>query len=202
MRDLGVYAMGSVLSPVEIVNREAARHEQEASRPDRTEKQRAKHAQLVQEMRHVASEMQALAARVQELESENQALKQSGFGTGGADDQDQDPDEDGSPARGFGLSPDDLEGLPPEVMAELNITAADKFESFIVSKIRQAGGVLSLDKLIIACYRERGEVHKRNLLNAKLYRMTRKRLLWSVPKKKALYTVDPDIGSGAKALEA
>ena len=87
-------------------------------------------------------------------------------------------------------------------MAELNITAADKFESFIVSKIRQAGGVLSLDKLIIACYRERGEVHKRNLLNAKLYRMTRKRLLWSVPKKKALYTVDPDIGSGAKALEA
>lgn len=60
----------------------------------------------------------------------------------------------------------------------------------------------SLDKLIVACYRERKEVHKRALLNAKLYRMTRKGLIWGVPKKKALYTTDSAIGQGDKLIDA
>ena len=100
----------------------------------------------------------------------------------------------------LGLTPDDLDGLPPELLAELNITEADKFDGFVVRKIRAAGGIMSLDQLLIACWKERKELHKRALFNAKLYRMTRKGILWSVPNKKAVYTTDPEIGAGRKAL--
>lgn len=100
----------------------------------------------------------------------------------------------------LGLSPDDLEGLPPELLQQLNITDTDKFESFIVKAIKLAGGVMTLDKLLIAWWRESGEVIKRQQFNAKLYRMTRKKLLWAVPNKKGIYTTDREIGEGKKSI--
>lgn len=189
--------MLSVAEALTIVNREAGFHQREADRPDRSDKQRAKHATYAVEWRSVAEFVQTLAltldaanSKLAERTSQAEVLAQG-------HDSDE---EDGPQQLSLGLTPDDLEGLPPELIAELNITEADKFEGFVVRKIRDAGGVMTLDKLLIACWRERNEIHKRNLLNAKLYRMTRKGLIWTVPNKKAVYTSDPEIGTGAKAL--
>lgn len=189
--------MLTVAEVLTAVNREASFHQREADRTDRSDKQRAKHATYAIEWRNVAEFVQTLAL---DLDEANSRLHQRvGHGEGSAQSNEPD-DEDGPQQLSLGLTPDDLDGLPPELIAELNITEADKFEGYVVRKIRDAGGVLTLDKLLIACWRERNEIHKRNLLNAKLYRMTRKGLIWTVPNKKAVYTTDPDIGSGVKAL--
>lgn len=189
--------MFSVLEALTVVNREAGFHQREADRKDRNDKQRAKHATYAVEWHNVAELVQTIAA---ELDAAKAKLAQAATQAEALPQGHDSDDEDGPQQLNLGLTPDDLEGLPPELIAELNITEADKFEGFVVRKIRDAGGVLTLDKLLIACWRERNEVHKRTLLNAKLYRMTRKGIIWTVPNKKAVYTTDPDIGSGAKAL--
>jgi hypothetical protein len=122
--------MESITSALAIVKREAVRHEAESVRNDRTPAQRERHARFGSEMRQVEAELFNAAQRVAHLESENASLV--------AANTDRDPaasatddDDGGSQPRGAGLTPDDLEGLPPEVLAELNISPADKFESFI-----------------------------------------------------------------------
>jgi hypothetical protein len=89
------------------------------------------------------------------------------------------------------LTPSDLAGLPPELLEELGISESENQDLVIVNIIDAAGGVLSLDKLLIALYRQTGEVHKRQKLTARLYRMAQKKLLYSVPKKKGFYSTKP-----------
>lgn len=104
---------------------------------------------------------------------------------------------DNGPARPIGLSaapaltPDDLAGLPEELLKELNISESDAQDMEILKLIDRSGGTMSLDKLLIAIYRQTGEIHKRPKLTARLYRMTQKGILWSVPKKKGVYTTTP-----------
>lgn len=86
------------------------------------------------------------------------------------------------------LRPEDLDGLPEDLLAELN---RDELEVKIQSVIKKAGGVMSLDRLMVALYREHGEVHKRRQLNQKLYRMVSKGGLYSVPRRKAVYSTAP-----------
>lgn len=86
------------------------------------------------------------------------------------------------------LTASDVTGLPEQVIQELNITPSDKLEILIVDLINAAGGVLILDKIIAGLYHITGEAHQRNTLTAKLYRMSRKGLVFSVPKKKGVYT--------------
>ena len=88
----------------------------------------------------------------------------------------------------LGLSPEELEGLPPELLEELNITEADRADFAVLSVLDEAGGVLSLDKLLIGLYRKTGEVHKRTQLNSRLYRMMQKGSVFSVPGKKGVYS--------------
>jgi len=86
------------------------------------------------------------------------------------------------------LRPSDIADLPQEVIEQLSISESDKQEFQIVDIIDSAGGVLTLDHIIIALYRKTGEVAKRSTLNAKLYRMVKKGLIQSVPNRKGVYT--------------
>ena len=86
------------------------------------------------------------------------------------------------------LAPADYAGLEKDLLSELNITENDKLESTIVDLINAAGGVLVLDKIIVGIFHITGEKHQRISMTAKLYRMAKKNLVYSVPKKKGVYT--------------
>lgn len=86
------------------------------------------------------------------------------------------------------LTPEDLEGLPPEVIRQLGLNESDYYEMELVRLINKAGGIISLDKLIILLYKEKGEIVERTPINAKLYRMTKKGMVFSVPGRKGVYS--------------
>jgi len=88
------------------------------------------------------------------------------------------------------LTPEDVEGLPPELVSELSISDADKLEFIIIGALRDAGGVLNLDRILIALFRKTGEVFKRNTTTSKLYRMIQKGLIYPVNGRKGVYSID------------
>jgi len=91
------------------------------------------------------------------------------------------------------LTPRELKDLPEDVLNQLSISDSDKQEFEIVDAIERNGGMMSLDMLIVTLYRETKKVWERSRLNAKLYRMSQKGLIRSVPGKKAVYSTEaPD----------
>lgn len=86
------------------------------------------------------------------------------------------------------LTFEDLQGLPEELVKELNVTDTDKQEMIIEHIIAQADGVLSLDKILVELYKRTGEIHKRNTLISRLYRMAQKKMIYNVPGKKGVYS--------------
>ncbi len=89
------------------------------------------------------------------------------------------------------LTLEDIEGLPDELIRELNISEADKLEFTITSIIAEAGGILSLDKILVDLYKKTGEIHRRTTTTSRLYRMGQKGLIYSVPNKKGFYSTKP-----------
>jgi hypothetical protein len=87
------------------------------------------------------------------------------------------------------VSPKDLHDLPPELIAQLSISESDREEFQILNVMEEAGGTLSLDQLLIAVYRKSKEILERSKLNARLYRMTMKGTLFSVPSRKGVYSI-------------
>lgn len=94
------------------------------------------------------------------------------------------------PIMRLSVTPDDLEGLPEELLRELS-GAADKTEFAILNLIDEAGGIISLNKLLIGLYKKTKEVHKRQALTSRLYRMAQNRFVFSVPGKKGVYSKRP-----------
>jgi hypothetical protein len=88
------------------------------------------------------------------------------------------------------LSPEDLAGLPEDLLAQLNITESDKLDATIVETIQASGGTMLLDKLLIALYKRTGEVQQRGQLISRLYRLSKKGKVFSVPRKKGYYTTE------------
>jgi hypothetical protein len=86
------------------------------------------------------------------------------------------------------LSLEDVKDMPPELMSELNLTDTDKQEMMIESIIADAGGILSLDKLIVELYKRTGQINKRNNIISRLYRMANRGLIYTLPSKKGLYS--------------
>ena len=86
------------------------------------------------------------------------------------------------------LTPKDIEGLPEELLAELSVSASDKTEFLILSMIEAAGGLLSLDHILVGVFRETAEISKRTAMTNRLYRMVQKGLVYSVPGKKGVYS--------------
>ena len=98
------------------------------------------------------------------------------------------------------LSLEDIENLPDELIAELNLTDGDKAEFAIMNALEDAGGVITLDRLLIALYLATGEIHKRTALTNRLYRMTSKGRIFSVPGRKGVYTAEQLSTADAAAL--
>ena len=88
------------------------------------------------------------------------------------------------------LMPKELAGLPKELIDELSGGGIDKQELLIVELIDAAGGMLSLDRILIGIYKHTGEVLKRPVITAKLYRMAQNGMIFRVPKKKGIYTTE------------
>lgn len=86
------------------------------------------------------------------------------------------------------LTTQDLEDLPPELIEQLNITDSDKKDMYLSKLIDKCGGIISLDKLLIAIYKDSGEIYERNKLMARLYRMSQKGIIHTHPSKKGQYS--------------
>lgn len=86
------------------------------------------------------------------------------------------------------LTTEDLEDLPPELIDQLNITESDKKDMYLAKLIDKCGGIISLDKLLIAIYKDSSEIYERNKLMARLYRMSQKGLIYTHPSKKGQYS--------------
>jgi hypothetical protein len=87
------------------------------------------------------------------------------------------------------LKPDELEGLPSELLNELSDGAVpDKAELVLFQVIDERGGIASLDQILVGLYRKSGELMKRNTLTSKLYRMAQKGQIFTVPEKKGVYS--------------
>jgi hypothetical protein len=83
----------------------------------------------------------------------------------------------------------DLSDLPPEVMAQLNLTRIDELEAQLRDIVASASDTIDLDSAIIELYRRHRVVHERRFLMNKLYRMAQKELIESVEGKKGVYRV-------------
>lgn len=86
------------------------------------------------------------------------------------------------------LLPKELVGLPQELIAELSAKGTDQQELLIIELIEAAGGTLSLDRILIGIYNKSAVIMKRPAATAKLYRMIQKEMIYTVPKKKGIYT--------------
>lgn len=83
---------------------------------------------------------------------------------------------------------DDLSDLPKELLSELSITKTDDLEDQLATVINAAGGEADIDTILIYLYRKFEVRQTRRFLQNKLWRMTQKGLLHSVPGKKGHYT--------------
>jgi hypothetical protein len=99
------------------------------------------------------------------------------------------------------LKPEDLEGLPKEVIDELSVSGAEPIDFKILSVINDAGGISTLDRIIIGLYRNYQETIKRPNLTSRLNRMIPKGLLYSVPGRKGVYSTNPLSNEGAQIDE-
>lgn len=98
------------------------------------------------------------------------------------------------------VTPQDLIGLPEEVIRELNISESDRHDFFIMNIIEKLGGVASIDKIIIGAYRDSEEILERQKLNARLYRMSSKELVYSHPNRKGVYSLKEIIEEETKEV--
>lgn len=89
------------------------------------------------------------------------------------------------------ISPNDIKGIPLELLAQLNISDSDKQDFQIIEAIDSVGGVASIDKILIAYYHHAKEILDRQKLMAKLYRMSIKGIVYSHPNKKGVYSTKP-----------
>jgi hypothetical protein len=88
------------------------------------------------------------------------------------------------------LNPKEIQDLPDELVAELSEQSTDKGEFTILNLMEEAGGIMSLDQIIVGLYRQTGEVNKRQNVTSRLYRMAQRGLIYNAPKK-GVYSLTP-----------
>lgn len=96
------------------------------------------------------------------------------------------------------LSAEEIDDLPQELIEQL--AGADKTEFAIVNVMEDAKGIITLDRLLIGLYRKTQEIFKRDPLTTKLYRMAQKNLIFNVPGKKGVYSLEQLTAEEADAL--
>ena len=58
----------------------------------------------------------------------------------------------------------------------------------ILKIVEAAGGIASLDRILVGLYKETGEIMKRTTLTSRMYRMSQKGLIFPVHGKKGAYS--------------
>lgn len=81
----------------------------------------------------------------------------------------------------------DLSDLPPELVKELTGIKVDDLEEQLFTIIK-SGDEVDLDAILIELYRRFRVVQTRKFLQNKLWRMAQKELVYSVPRRKGVYT--------------
>jgi hypothetical protein len=92
----------------------------------------------------------------------------------------------------------DISDLPPSLKAELNVSEADQAETQILEVIGSFDGFAAVDEILVGLWRKFKVETKRRTLASKLYRMTKKRLIHSVPKRRGFYSLTPINGSATE----
>ena len=88
------------------------------------------------------------------------------------------------------LSLSEIADLPEELRQELSESAIpDKLELGILGVLEERGGIASLDQILVGIFRKTAEVTKRTTLTSRLYRMTSKNSVHTVPNKKGVYSL-------------
>jgi hypothetical protein len=83
--------------------------------------------------------------------------------------------------------PDEFADLPPELLEQLSEGAKAQVDP-VIKIINDRGGTATLDQILIDLYRATKEVHKRTMVQNKLFRLSKRELCWSMPGKKGVYT--------------
>lgn len=86
---------------------------------------------------------------------------------------------------------EDLSDLPPALLSELSKTRTDDLEEQIYAIVTAEDGVTDIDTILIGLFRKFEVIQTRRFIQNKLYRMTQKHLLHSVPGKKGTYSTLP-----------
>lgn len=158
----------------EFVNKQITFQERQAERFAANSYRRDLHLGTASQMRELFNDFQKL-----ESEYENSRIPTS----------QKEGSSQGIPTLAeMALKPEDIVGLPPEVVAELSVSGADPADFNIISVINAAGGILSLDRIVIGLFKMYGERIKRPTLTSRLNRMIPKGLLYPVPNRKGLYS--------------
>jgi hypothetical protein len=81
-----------------------------------------------------------------------------------------------------------LDELPESLRAQLQVGKIGEVEREIITIIRDTfAGIANVDEILVGLYRQTGEVHERQPLANRLYRMGQAGHLISVPRKKGVY---------------
>lgn len=85
-----------------------------------------------------------------------------------------------------------VEDLPEEIRNQLVSVQYDELESQILAVIKDRySGIATIDEILVGLWRTHEDVHQRDILANKIYRMTRKEFLHSVAGKKGVYSTSP-----------
>ncbi|MEP3439666.1 MAG: hypothetical protein ABJN75_23190 [Hoeflea sp.] len=84
----------------------------------------------------------------------------------------------------------DLDELPDELRTQLVSAQFDALEQLIRGILQEdLNGVGTIDEILVAVYRRTSKIENRDQLANKMYRMTKKNLVVSVPRRKGIYAL-------------
>lgn len=93
------------------------------------------------------------------------------------------------------IDPGNLDGLPAELIEQLQISDSDRFQWDVIGLIdRTPDKTISIEVLLIALFHKTKKVYDRTDLSNRIYRLGRKGVLFGVPGKKGWYTTIPQNG--------
>jgi hypothetical protein len=82
-----------------------------------------------------------------------------------------------------------IDDLPEEIRTQLVSFQMDELEAQILDLLNDSlDHVATIDEILVGLWRAHGAAHQRDQLANKIYRMTRKEQLFSVPGKKGVYS--------------
>lgn len=135
------------------------------------------HLNLVEEFRKLSKFIKESENSIKELETKLKKLEKN-----------REPYIPSNNTQPMDLQHDELKELPEELLKELSAASTGKLEQTILDVINENGGTLNLDRILIGLFKKTNEIHKRNSITAKLYKMGQKNMVFSVKGKKGVYS--------------